>query len=389
LEVEAAEVAGYVNDFADEEEAGDEGGFHGFAGEFAGVDAAGGDFGFFVAFGGGGRDRPGMQKFFESIEGRIGVTRGCVEFEPAFGEAIGKKLLEGLARRGWIAVRRIAQCFNGVVATGGEIEANRLAFLPIGGDLENGGSTEAAMGEEHFFAEPSFAGAGDDFGGDSGELGIALIIGSMEDERDERGTRGNNFVTELAGEVVAERGGAHFGDGETASGDDKSRRAEFVARRAQNKFAEALDFRDARVQKNLDLSGATFGFEKIGDFRRGVIAEELAERFFVIGDAALFDEGDEILWRVARERGFCEMGIGGEEIFGSGVEIGKVAATSTGDEDFFADAIGEFNDGDAAATLSSLEGAEKSGGTGTEDEDVKGTGQKYLSRIRLAAVSLG
>jgi hypothetical protein len=60
LEVEAAEVAGDVNDFADEEEAGDEGGFHGFTGEFAGVDAAGGDFGFFVAFGGSGRDRPGV-----------------------------------------------------------------------------------------------------------------------------------------------------------------------------------------------------------------------------------------------------------------------------------------------------------------------------------------
>jgi hypothetical protein len=255
--------------------------------------------------------------------------------------------------------------------------------------LENGGTAKAAMGEEHFFAEPSFADAGDNFGGDSGELGIALMIGSMEDERDERGTRGNNFVAELAGEVVAERGGAHFGDGETAGGDDENGRAEFVARRAQNKFAGALDFSDARVQKNLDLSGTTFGFEKMGDFRRGVVAEELAERFFVVGDAVLFDEGDEILWRVARERGFCEMGIGGEEIFGIGVEIGEVAAASAGDEDFFAGAIGEFDNGDAAATLSSLEGAEKSGGASAEDEDVEGTGQKYLSRIRLAAVSLG
>jgi hypothetical protein len=283
----------------------------------------------------------------------------------------------------------IAQRFNGTFETRSEIEANRLAFFPIGGDLENGGTAKAAMGEEHFFAEPSFADAGDDFGGDSGELRIALMIGSIEDERDERGTRGNNFVTELAGEVVAERGGAHFGDGETAGGDDKSRRAEFVARRAQNKFAGALDFGDARIEKNLDLGGAAFRFKEVGDFRGGVVAEELAERFFVIGDAALFDEGDEILWRVARERGFCEMGIGGEEIFGSGVEVGEVAAASAGDEDFFAGAIGEFDNGDAAATLSSLEGAEKSGGASAEDEDVEGTGQKYLSRIRLAAVSLG
>ena len=54
LEVEAAQVAGDVDNFADEEEAGDFARFHGFAGEFVGVDAAGGDFGFFVAFGAGG-----------------------------------------------------------------------------------------------------------------------------------------------------------------------------------------------------------------------------------------------------------------------------------------------------------------------------------------------
>src|SRR5208337_4660552 len=64
LEVEAAEVAGDVNDFADEEEAGDFARFHGFAGEFVGVNAADGDFGFVEAFGGGGSEGPSVNSFF-------------------------------------------------------------------------------------------------------------------------------------------------------------------------------------------------------------------------------------------------------------------------------------------------------------------------------------
>jgi hypothetical protein len=60
LEVEAAEMAGDIDDFTDEEQAWDETRLHGFTGEFAGVDAACGDFGFFVALCRRGRDRPGM-----------------------------------------------------------------------------------------------------------------------------------------------------------------------------------------------------------------------------------------------------------------------------------------------------------------------------------------
>jgi hypothetical protein len=137
------------------------------------------------------------------------------------------------------------------------------------------------------------------------------------------------------------------------------------------------------------LGGTAFRFEKVGDFRGGIVAEELAESFFVIGDAVFFDERNKILGRVAGEGGLCEMGIGGEKIFRGGVDVGEVAAASTGDEDFFADAIGEFDDGDAAAAVGGLEGAEKAGSTGTEDEDVERTGQKCLSRVSLAAVSLG
>ena len=81
-------MAGDIDHFADEEKAWNETGFHRFAGEFVGVDASGGDFGFFVAFGGGGDNRPSMKLLLERGQDGVGVARRKVEFEPALGEAI-------------------------------------------------------------------------------------------------------------------------------------------------------------------------------------------------------------------------------------------------------------------------------------------------------------
>jgi hypothetical protein len=68
------------------------------------------------------------------------------------------------------------------------------------------------MGKEHFFAERILIDGGNDFGGDAGEFGVAVVVGAIEDQRNEGGARGDDFVAELAGQVVAEGSGAHFGD---------------------------------------------------------------------------------------------------------------------------------------------------------------------------------
>jgi hypothetical protein len=157
------------------------------------------------------------------------------------------------------------------------------------------------------------------------------MIGAVKDKRNEGGARRNDIVAEQAGDVVAERRCAHFRDGKAAGGDDEDWRAEFVGGGAQDKFRGAVDFGDARVEKNLDVSGAAFEFEKISDFGGGIVAEELAEGFFVVGDAMLFEECKKIGGRVTCQGGFCEVGIGGEEIFRGGMEIGEVAAAPAGD----------------------------------------------------------
>ncbi len=87
----------------------------------------------------------------------------------------------------------------------------------------------------------------------------------------------------------------------------------------------------------------------------GAVAERVGRGFFhVPGDAVLFDEGDDVGGGVAGERGFGEVRVGGEKVFGAGVDVGEVAAASAGDEDLLADALGVVEDEDAAVAASGL-----------------------------------
>ena len=70
-----------------------------------------------------------------------------------------------------------------------------------------------------------------------------------------------------------------------------------------------------------------------------------------------FDERDEVIGRVAGQRGLCEVRIRGDEIFGRAMNVGEIAASAARDEDFLADAVGVFKDGDAASALTGFGGA--------------------------------
>jgi len=97
LEVVATEPASDVDDFADEVEAGDETALHAAGVERLGVYAAGGDFGFVVPFGAGGRDAPVVESVFHRGKNGVGERAGLgvggvgagVESAPAVGEAAG------------------------------------------------------------------------------------------------------------------------------------------------------------------------------------------------------------------------------------------------------------------------------------------------------------
>jgi hypothetical protein len=91
----------------------------------------------------------------------------------------------------------------------------------------------------------------------------------------------------------------------------------------------------------------------------------------VVSDFVFLDELEEICGRKTSESGFCEMRIGGEKVVRACMNVREIAAAPAGDQDFLADAIGVFDDRDAAAPFTCFGGAEKTSGTRTENEDVK------------------
>ncbi len=96
-------MAGDVDDFSDEEEAGDAA-LHGLGGELGGVDASGGDLGLGVTLGCLWRDGPVMPAVFPRFQGMIGPAGGRIEVEQAVGEALGQDRAQVGTERGKIAV---------------------------------------------------------------------------------------------------------------------------------------------------------------------------------------------------------------------------------------------------------------------------------------------
>jgi hypothetical protein len=154
---------------------------------------------------------------------------------------------------------------------------------------------------------------------------------------------------------------------------------EFLSRGAKDVLGGPAHFGDPRIEKYLNVSCAAFGFEEVCNARGRMVAEELAKRFFVVGDAVLPEENQEIRRSETGERGLCKMWIRREKILWFGVKVGEIATTAAGNQDFFADAVGMLYDGYAAASLAGLKCAKQPGCAGAEDQDVKGTGQKSLS----------
>jgi len=99
------------------------------------------------------------------------------------------------------------------------------------------------------------------------------------------------------------------------------------------------------------LDSAFFAFreQKIEDGVSRMIAEELAECLFVIGDVVFLDEFNEMARRVERERGLGEVWVGGKKAARLAVNVGEVAAASAGDEDFTAGQAAVIEKGYAAS----------------------------------------
>ena len=75
------------------------------------------------------------------------------------------------------------------------------------------------------------------------------------------------------------------------------------------------------------------------------------------------------------------MFIGAEEILRTAVDICEIATAAAGDENFLADAIGTFEDRDAASTLAGLCRTKESRGAGAEDESIEFVSQRIQALV--------
>ena len=135
------------------------------------VDASDGDFGLVVAFGAGREDTPGVELALYFGEGGVGECARLgvgwigagVEGAPAIGEAAGDDGAKGLRGGGEVAARvRVSKGREDTKARGisagrrgvwVEVEFDGLAGVPVGGDLQDSGAAEAAVGDEHLLPE--------------------------------------------------------------------------------------------------------------------------------------------------------------------------------------------------------------------------------------------
>jgi len=100
----------------------------------------------------------------------------------------------------------------------------------------------------------------------------------------------------------------------------------------ESKLIGFRDFVDPCVKQDFDVGGSAFLLEHGDDVIRRAIAEQLAELFFVVWDAVLFDQFQESIGAVTSKGRFGEVGIPGDEVVRAGVKIGEIAAAAAGDE---------------------------------------------------------
>jgi hypothetical protein len=124
---------------------------------------------------------------------------------------------------------------------------------------------------------------------------------------------------------------------------------------------------DSATENYFYSGGAAFGFEHFQDVLRGAVAEELAQRFLVIGNAMFLDQGDEIRRRESGQCGFREVRICRNEMFRWTLQVGEITPSAAGDQDLLAGTIRALEDRDAPPAFAGLDCAHEPRGPGAQN----------------------
>ena len=174
LKIEAAKMAGDVDDFADEIESGDGPAFERLRRKFRGVDAAERDFRGAVAF---GAVRPHPPLFYcrdNLRQHRIGKIGDPFRASDQIRNGARQPLRQTLRQRGrhFLPGMAGAQFLQRGQHIGSrrEVDHDVLALSPIGRNLQDDRSAQAAMGEQQRLVERRLAAADDGIERNAGEI---------------------------------------------------------------------------------------------------------------------------------------------------------------------------------------------------------------------------
>jgi hypothetical protein len=125
------------------------------------------------------------------------------------------------------------------------------------------------------------------------------------------------------------------------------------------------------IHEDGNATGLAFLFEHPQDVAGRAITEQLSQSLFVVGNAMLLHQREEIGWRVTSQGGLGKMRIGREEVVRLAADVREIAAAAAGDENLFAQTVGVFENRDPMLALAGLDGAHQARCPAAENECVE------------------
>ncbi len=180
-------------------------------------------FGLFITLRAAGCDCPGVQSLLQLIECVVGPALGRCGIEQPVGKPQRKLRAQCRFCRGRIAPRMGRTQGRKQALFRRPVNADRLGQFPVGRDLQDGRSAQAAMREEHFFPKAALAAAHDHWRGNSGQVGEMRVLRAREGKRNQRRTAGFEVNAKLAGDIVAEPCSADLRNRQPAGGYNERR----------------------------------------------------------------------------------------------------------------------------------------------------------------------
>ena len=225
---------------------------------------------------------------------RMRETGGQISASTVFGSALGRERLRSSSNAA-------ASC------AGSQIERDRIALPPVGRDLQNGRAGQAAVREQNVLAKALPRAGRDRLERNAGQKLANPSASRRRRQRHQRRQRLGHAQAEAARHVIGKTGRAHFRDRQAAGRQHQRRRGEAAVAGFDAEAIGARNIGDGVADPDIDAALRAFGQQHGDDRARRAVAEQLAERLLVIGDAVPLDQRDEVGLRVAAQRRTAEV----------------------------------------------------------------------------------